>query len=179
MITVDAIKYSYRQNKEGMVVSFVIHPNDAHGDLANAPIGSQWQLSLVPLDKDGNAETNENPCAGAKPTSEGQQHAPSRPCVEPADGRTAGSIPATGAKRQPFASLPLPQQAALLCNDPVFWAFVREEWGKACECVGDATEAMYWRYDITTRSALLNTNPAGENFRLDRDHFISWKLVAA
>jgi hypothetical protein len=55
MIKVDAIKYAYRQNKDGFVVSFVIHPNDAHKELANADIGSQWELTLVGLDEDGNA----------------------------------------------------------------------------------------------------------------------------
>ena len=54
-ITCDAIKIAYRQNKEGFVVSFSIHPQDMPAELANAPVGSQWQLQLVELDDDGNA----------------------------------------------------------------------------------------------------------------------------
>ena len=52
----DAIKAAYRQSKDGYVVSFVIHPQDMPEILANSDIGSQWQLHLVPLDDDGNAE---------------------------------------------------------------------------------------------------------------------------
>ena len=53
-INCDAIKYSYRQNKDGFIVAFVIHPQDMNLDLANAAIGSQWRLTLRELDKDGN-----------------------------------------------------------------------------------------------------------------------------
>lgn len=55
-IKCDAIKTAYRQNKEGFVVSFAIHPQDMPADLANAHVGSQWQLILVPLDDDGNPQ---------------------------------------------------------------------------------------------------------------------------
>ncbi len=60
MIQCDAIKYAYRQSKDGFIISFVIHPQDMSEDLANADIGSQWQLSLVPLDEDGNAQDKDN-----------------------------------------------------------------------------------------------------------------------
>ena len=53
-ITCDAIKTAYRQSKDGFVVSFAIHPSDMDPELANADIGSQWQLRLVPLDENGN-----------------------------------------------------------------------------------------------------------------------------
>jgi hypothetical protein len=53
-IKCDAIKTAYRQSKDGFVVSFAIHPQDMDPDLANAEIGSQWQLRLVPLDDNGN-----------------------------------------------------------------------------------------------------------------------------
>ena len=55
-IVCDAMKAAYRQSRDGYVVSFVIHPQDMPAVLANSDIGSQWQLSLVPLDDDGNAE---------------------------------------------------------------------------------------------------------------------------
>ncbi len=51
----DAIKIGYRQSKDGFVVSFSIHPNEMPMILANADIGSQWQITAVELDEDGNA----------------------------------------------------------------------------------------------------------------------------
>lgn len=54
-IRCDAIKIAYRQSKDGFVVSFVIHPQEMPALLANADIGSQWELTLNGLDEDGNA----------------------------------------------------------------------------------------------------------------------------
>jgi predicted 3-demethylubiquinone-9 3-methyltransferase (glyoxalase superfamily) len=53
----DAIKVAYRQTKDGYNVSFQIHPSDMPVALANADIGSQWKLTLVELDENGNAPT--------------------------------------------------------------------------------------------------------------------------
>lgn len=53
---IDVIKYSYRQTKDGHVIGFVLHPDDVSAELQSAPIGSQWQLTIVPLDEDGNPE---------------------------------------------------------------------------------------------------------------------------
>ena len=55
MIKCDAVKIAYRQTKDGFVISLAIHPQDMDARLANADIGSQWQLTLTPLDEDGNA----------------------------------------------------------------------------------------------------------------------------
>ncbi len=55
MIKCDVIKIGYRQDKDGFVINFRILPEDLPESLALADIGSQWQLSLVPLDEDGNA----------------------------------------------------------------------------------------------------------------------------
>lgn len=54
MITIDVIKLGYKQDREGFVVSFRIHPSDDHKELAIADIGSQWQLTATPLDDQGN-----------------------------------------------------------------------------------------------------------------------------
>ena len=55
----DAIKIAYRQSKDGFVVAFAIHPQEMPADLANADIGSQWQLTIEPLDENGNAINTE------------------------------------------------------------------------------------------------------------------------
>jgi hypothetical protein len=60
--TIDVIKAAYRQTKDGFAITFVLHPQDDHEELARAPIGSQWQIEATPLDDDGNPETD-----GAQP----------------------------------------------------------------------------------------------------------------
>lgn len=54
MTTVDVIKAAYRQTKDGFAITFILHPQDNHDELARAAIGSQWQIKAVPLDENGN-----------------------------------------------------------------------------------------------------------------------------
>lgn len=82
-------------------------------------------------------------------------------------------------ERRPFASLPLPQQAALLCNDPVFRAFLNEEFGYDCKTSDDAAEAVRERCNVGSRSEIKSNTPAADKFVSDRERFIAWKLVSA
>lgn len=164
VIQVDAIKLAYRQNKDGFVVSFVIHPNDEHKKLANAAIGSQWQLRLVELDDDGNAPSSARDVVGQS-------------------ANVAAPRAEASKERRPFTSLPLPQQAALLCQDPVFWAFINEEWklndGQPYAIDTEtAAEAIRMRYCIHSRSELGKLELATKQFVADREQFAAWKLVA-
>src|SRR3990167_8618016 len=43
-------KIAYRQTKEGMVVSLLLHPNDAPSALVNAPLGTRYIMGLCELD---------------------------------------------------------------------------------------------------------------------------------
>ncbi len=105
MIKCDAIKYAYRQSKDGFVVAFVIHPQEMPVDLANADIGSQWQLSLVPLDEHGNPETERRP--------------------SPTDSVINDPQPASEARIETPARATTPtQMAGILCNDPLFWKYL-------------------------------------------------------
>ncbi len=54
MIKFDCIKSAYRQTKDGYSLTLVIHPQDPHHAIADAAIGSQWQITAVELDEDGN-----------------------------------------------------------------------------------------------------------------------------
>lgn len=48
----EARKIAYRQTKEGVVVSFVVHPNDVPDSLAVAQLGTRYLLALVELSDD-------------------------------------------------------------------------------------------------------------------------------
>jgi hypothetical protein len=48
----EAVKYAYRQNREGIVVSFVVHPNDIPAELSSSHIGSRYMIALVELGDD-------------------------------------------------------------------------------------------------------------------------------
>lgn len=48
----EARKAAYRQSKDGLVVSFVIHPNDMPDALAVAPLGTRYMLALAQIGDD-------------------------------------------------------------------------------------------------------------------------------
>jgi hypothetical protein len=93
--------------------------------------------------------------------------------------RSQEAAPQTGGARKPFNSLPLPQQAALLCNDPVFRAFLNEEFAYDCETENDAAEAVRELCEVTSRSELNHDAMAGKVFIRYREQFQAWKLVSA
>lgn len=48
----EARKIAYRQTRDGLVVSFVIHPNDMPDTLATAPLGQRYMLALAAIGDD-------------------------------------------------------------------------------------------------------------------------------
>ncbi len=104
----EAKKHGYRQTQDGIVVSFVVHPNDVSADLAVAPLGTHYVVVVAPY-------TEQSP-----PSSTGSEH-------RVPDPKVGGSIPAAGTtprERRPFSSLPRSQQAVLLCKDERFWKWL-------------------------------------------------------
>jgi hypothetical protein len=49
-------KVAYRQSKDGMVVSFLLHPAEVPDDLVTAPIGQRYQLVMVRIGDDEQPE---------------------------------------------------------------------------------------------------------------------------
>ena len=45
-------KIAYRQSKEGLVVSFVVHPDEMPASLATAPLGQRYMLALAAIGDD-------------------------------------------------------------------------------------------------------------------------------
>lgn len=120
----EMVLYAYRKNKEGVVVSFVVHPDDMPSELATARIGSRWVGALVHVGDD------EQPVR--QPAKEKQADIPKlQPDSKP---RSAGAIPYRDKKPQ--------NQAGIRCDDPIFSAFLKEtrpdDWHEAhsaADCV--------------------------------------------
>lgn len=52
-LPVEMRKIAYRQSaKDGLVITFAVHPDDMPADLAGAPIGSRYMVALVGLNDD-------------------------------------------------------------------------------------------------------------------------------
>lgn len=55
----EAKKHAYRQTQDGVVVSFVIHPDDVNSAFAVAPLGTPFELKYTALDYDNPAPATE------------------------------------------------------------------------------------------------------------------------
>lgn len=104
----EAKKHAYRQTQDGIVVSFVIHPNDVDAKFATASLGTRYMIGFAEIGDDGKPIKE---LAQARPLTAGTSANGNR------EGLDSGS---TIKERRPFDTLPLSQQAALLCNDAQF-----------------------------------------------------------
>lgn len=115
----EAKKHAYRQTQDGIVVSFVIHPNDVDAAFAVAPLGTRYMVGFAEMGDDGKPVEN----IAARGRTPDVVTAPEQP------GQTTG--PASSGMsvkdRKPFASLPLSQQAAIRTDDKDFQAFLETE----------------------------------------------------
>ncbi len=57
----EAKKYAYRQTKDGMVLSFVLHPDDVPKEMATAPIGQRYMLACAQIDDYERTQLNQGP----------------------------------------------------------------------------------------------------------------------
>lgn len=51
-LSVEVKKHAYRQTQDGIVISFVMHPNDVSPDLAAAALGTRYMAALVEIGDD-------------------------------------------------------------------------------------------------------------------------------
>lgn len=139
----EAKKHAYRQTQDGVVVSFVLHPQEVPDELATAPLGQRYQLALVALNDD------DTPREGMV------QHTGPR------------SIPATRlnnaqparAKRSWDEMTPA-QQAGMLRNDQSFGNFVREHWGQDEE----PKELIYRWCNVSSNAHIAIGTPAHQKW---------------
>lgn len=104
----EAKKHAYRQTQDGIVVSFVIHPDDVNADFAVAALGTRYMVALAKIGDDEQVE----------PIKPQKVSAPAND--KPADFHGVPSEP----ERKRWHELSLPQQIGIRCNDPRFIAWL-------------------------------------------------------
>jgi hypothetical protein len=120
-INCEVRKIAYRQTKDGVVVSFVLHPNDVPPSLANAQLGTRYMLALVEIGDD------EQPKGGAGNAQ--------------MNNETPRQETKTGGARS-WDSMTAAQQAGILCADKAFQRFLTER----NDSVNEYTEAEAVNY---------------------------------
>lgn len=81
-------------------------------------------------------------------------------------------------ERRRFEDLPLPQQAGICCNEPLFWRFLAEESTfEVSDDVG-AARAVREMCHVNSRAEIGEGPVSGNLWRLLRDRYQAWKLAA-
>lgn len=104
----EAKKHAYRQTQDGVVISFVMHPNDVDAAIATAALGTRYMI--------GFAEIGDDNRPVAEPVDAGDLKSPSQ--------GSAGSNPAGSTKRK-WSDLSYAEQAGIRCAEPEFQKFIR------------------------------------------------------
>lgn len=157
---IEAKKYGLRQSRDGVILSFVLHPDDVTNAILLAPVGQRGMLAFVPI---GDDEKPEQPNmvpdtvpAVATTMDEPEEHR----------DRAINSVRSERGKVTYRAQSPAEQavtRSAMLCNDPEFI-----EW---CRGYGPEGAAHYIRIycGVTSRKNLAFDAAAGQKF-LDMEH---------
>lgn len=131
----EAKKHAYRQTQDGIVVSFVIHPNDLDADFAIAALGTRYMVAFAEIGDDGRPSELARTGVEYRPESNN----PAKPNADKAEPHK---------DRRPFASLPLSQQAGIRCQDARFLKFLGVKFQE------DAGSSVRARCMISSRSEL-------------------------
>lgn len=136
----EAKKHAWRQVQDGIVLSFVIHPNDLPKALALAPLGTRYMVAVAEIGDDEKPKESDATPAGA--------------VMAARSGVTAGET--APKERRPFASLPLAQQAGIRCSDQSFqeWVMLRQGVVNIQPSEQEAARYIRSRCSIPSRSDL-------------------------
>ena len=81
--------------------------------------------------------------------------------------------------RRRFSSLPLPQQAAMLCQETAFRIFLAEKYNAEAFTIDGSTDTAFKNLlNINSKRDLNQDNHSGREFMLMRDKYLAWKRVA-
>lgn len=152
----EMVKYALRQTKDGIVVSFVVHPNDIPAALQVSHIGSRWMAALVQIGDD-EQPVKEVSAEAAQP----RQESTSKP---------------TG--KRDWRDLQPAQQAGIRANEASFAAFLREtrpdDWH---ECGDDPAECIRLVCGVNSR-AMIGVNQRARVIWHQLDSaYAAWKAV--
>src|SRR5262245_40660032 len=118
----EALNYALRKSKDGIIVSFVVHPNDVSAELTALPIGARLKIAWTLADDE-------------------------KPKVQ-ADISASVSEPLPSKDRRKFHDLPLSQQCAMRCTEERFLKFL----GDGYETSEDAVGALKKWLGVESRS---------------------------
>lgn len=149
--TIEVKKHAYRQTQDGIVISFVMHPNDVTPALATAALGTRYMAALVEIGDDD--QPKQQPTAAIEPTAPPRESKRSWHDMNPA------------------------QQAGILCADPAFRRFMFEEGSATTMDEGEVTEAVREICGVGSRADIIQGSPAACHWADLVGQYRAWRMV--
>ena len=157
----EAIKYAYRQSKDGFVLSFVVHPNDMPDDMATAPIGTRFMIAYSAIQESGSHR--------AQPVGEGDGAT-----REDAHGVRA-SVNGVASVSAPHSPKPNSTRAVMMAKDPEFWKYLASCGCKEPKDEHEAELDLKFLCNVSSKTELNDRPKAMEAFERLRRDFQSWR----
>lgn len=156
----EAKKHALRQTQDGIVVSFVLHPNDVPPSLQLAPLGTRYMLALVEIADD------ETPVTGKE--EQPSSRAPESKPAPPPDH--------TARAPRKWEDITPAQQAGIRCNEPAFVKFLEEYFGYEIKTTEKASEFVRRYCGVESRSDIRDGVALAEWNRLE-GKYKAWQLA--
>lgn len=165
-LSCEAKKHAYRQTQDGVVVSFVLHPNDVPDALAVSPLGTRYMVALVEI---GDDEQPVNRKGGAHEVEQDQDSSVLMARPRSDEPRLIGAARRIDPDRR------LAQRAGILCADPVFQRFAVDELSAQEQSEVAATEALRACCNVDSRRDIKPNTEAARIFDRVYSRFIAWR----
>ena|SRR6185503_3475236 len=130
----EAKLHGFRRTQDGVVVSYVVHPNDVSTELATAALGTRYMVAVAEI---------------------GDDERPKESALLSTADKAPEDVPpsSSGATKRKFSELPCSQQAGMRCGEQTFWEFLNDKYPLACSGVaGDAAAALRLVCDVESRT---------------------------
>jgi hypothetical protein len=156
-----------RETSAGIFITLQVQPDDYGSELATLRVGSALQVGWAEI-----RDTSVQPIE-LDPVRE---HNRSQLRVAPSAAETEGRVASAGVAKpkRKFDELPLPAQAALLCSDARFQAYLVHCGGKNVADEETAADALRTWLAIKSRADLLTDRMAAANFVALRQNYDGW-----
>lgn len=147
--------HAFRRTQDGVVISYVVHPNDVSAAMATAALGTRYMIGFAEIGDDD------------KPVSQTALEKQIAPAFEKANAMLDAVV-----GRRPFASLPLSQQAAIRCGDEAFGKFMEGMiYGTGIDTPADAVR--HW-CRVDSRSKIIAGTPVGDSWTELEAKYQAW-----
>ena len=149
----EAKLHGFRRTQDGVVISYVIHPDDVRAEIATAALGTRYMIGFAELGDDNQPVQSSPHSAPVKGVN-----AEAKLESDPSNGEI------TRASKRKFSDLPLSQQAGIRCQDKQFQIYLMDQWAEIAAHHNDAGHIVRKICKVASRAEFDQTDTAANGW---------------